>query len=86
MIKDENGVYHYHHEKAAKAIEFLYSSDNEEYKKAYIAATDVMFEMDKMISDYKKLIKQYRKDIEILRKMYENVNREIREMKEAANG
>ena len=34
MIKDENGVYHYYHEKAAKAIEFLYSSDNEEYKKA----------------------------------------------------
>lgn len=86
MIKDENGVYHYHHEKAAKAIEFLYSSDNEEYKKAYITALDVMFDMDKMINDYGKLIKQYRKDIEIQIKINENLNREIRGMKEAANG
>jgi hypothetical protein len=86
MIKDENGVYHYYHEKAAKAIEFLYSSDNEEYKKAYITAVDVMLEMDKMISDYKKLIKQYREDIDIEIKINANLNKEIREMKEGING
>ena len=84
--KDTDGIYKYYCAKGTDAISFLRNAEDEVHRKAYEIATDEFFKLEHRISDYEKLIKQYRNDMNDLHKIIQNLNKEIREMKEEVNG
>jgi len=84
--KDTDGIYKYYCAKGTSAIYFLHNAEDEDHRKAYEIANDEFFKLENRISDYEKLIKQYRNDINDLHKIIQNLNKEIREMKEGING
>jgi len=47
---------------------------------------DEFLKLEDRIGGYEKLIKQYRNDMSDLHKIIQNLNKEIREMKEGING
>ena len=57
MIKDEDGVWHYHYEKAMKQIEFLL--EIEKYKEIYFDVLNEMSRLDDLIDSYHKSVKSY---------------------------
>lgn len=67
MFKDENGICHSYYGKAANAIAFLYESDNEEHKKKFNIAINVMMNMEKIITDCKILLEEKEKEIAYLK-------------------
>jgi hypothetical protein len=67
-------------------ISFLHTSENEDDKKVYEILVDELLKLENRISDYEKLIKQYRNDMNDQHKIIQNLNKEIREMKEGING
>ena len=84
--KDTDGIYKYYCAKGTNAISFLRNAEDEVHRKAYEIANDEFFKLENRISDYEKLIKQYRNDMNDLHKIIQNLNKEIREMKEGING
>lgn len=83
--KDTDGIYKYYCAKAMDTISFLHNSESEVHKKAHEILTHELLKLENRISDYEKLIKQYREDMNDLHKIIQNLNREIREMKEEEN-
>lgn len=83
--KDTDGIYKYYCAKAMSTISFLHTSENEDDKKVYEILVDELLKLENRISDYEKLIKQYRNDMNDLHKIIQNLNKEIREMKEEEN-
>ena len=81
MIQDENGVYHYHYEKAMKAIEFLLKT--KETEETYYAVLREMIRLDDLIESYDKTVKGYREEVWELKEIIGRKNKVIREMKEA---
>ena len=84
--KDIDGVYKNYCSKGIDAIAFLYSTEDEVHRKAFEIAVDEFLKMENRIDDYEKLIKQYRNDMNDMHKIIQNLNKEIREMKEGING
>ncbi len=84
--KDTDGIYKYYCAKGTNAISFLRNAEDEVHRKAYEIANDEFFKLENRINDYEKLIKQYRNDMNDLHKIIQNLNKEIREMKEGING
>jgi DNA repair ATPase RecN len=84
--KDIDGVYKNYCSKGIDAIAFLYNTEDEVYRKAFEIAVDEFLKMEDRVDDYEKLIKQYRNDMNDMHKIIQNLNKEIREMKEGMNG
>lgn len=84
--KDTDGIYKYYCAKGTNAISFLRNAEDEVHRKAYEIANDEFLKLEDRISGYEKLIKQYRNDMNNLHKIIQNLNKEIREMKEEMNG
>ena len=84
--KDTDGIYKYYCAKAMDTISFLHTSENEDDKKVYEILVDELLKLENWISGYEKLIKQYRSDMNDQHKIIQNLNKEIREMKEGING
>jgi hypothetical protein len=81
MIQDENGVYHYHYEKAIKAIEFLV--ETKETEETYYAVLREMIRLDDLIESYDKAVKGYQDEVWELKEIIGRKNKVIREIKEA---
>ena len=84
--KDTDGIYKYYCAKAMNIISFLHTSENEDDRKTHEILVDELLKLEGRISDYEKLIKQYRNDMNGMHKIIQNLNKEIREMKEGING
>jgi uncharacterized coiled-coil DUF342 family protein len=84
--KDIDGVYKNYCAKGIDAISFLYSTGDEVHRKAFEIAVDEFLKMEDRVDGYEKLIKQYREEMNTLHKIVQNLNKEIREMKEEING
>lgn len=78
MIKDENGVWHYHYEKAMKQIEFLL--EIEKYKEIYFDVLNEMCRLDDLIYSYHKSVKGYENEVWELKEIIGRKNKEIREL------
>lgn len=81
MIQDENGVYHYHYEKAMKAIEFLVETKKTE--ETYYVVLREMIRLDDLIESYDRTVKRYQDEVWELKEIIGRKNKVIREMKEA---
>ena len=81
MIQDKNGVYHYHYEKAIKAIEFLV--ETKETEETYYAVLREMIRLDDLIESYDRAVKRYQDEVWELKEIIGRKNKVIREMKEA---
>lgn len=84
--KDTDGVYKNYCSKGIDAIAFLYNTEDEVHRKAFEIAVDEFLKMEDRVDGYEKLIKQYREDMNDLHRIIQNLNKEIREMKEGING
>lgn len=84
--KDISGVYKNYCSKGIDAIALLYNANDEAYRKAFKIAVDEFLKMEDLVDGHEKLIKQYRADMNNLHKIIQNLNKEIREMKEGVNG
>jgi DNA repair ATPase RecN len=84
--KDTDGVYKNYCAKGIDAIALLHNVENEVHKKVFEIALDEFLKLEDRIDGYEKLIKQYRNDMNDLHKIIQNLNKEIREMKEGING
>ena len=84
--KDIDGVYKNYCSKGIDAIAFLHNAKDEDHRKAFEIAVDEFLKMEDRVDGYEKLIKQYRNDMNDMHKIIQNLNKEIREMKEGING
>jgi DNA repair ATPase RecN len=84
--KDIDGVYKNYCSKGIDAIAFLHNAEDEDHRKAFEIAVDEFLKMEDRVDGYEKLIKQYRNDMNDMHKIIQNLNKEIREMKEGING
>jgi DNA repair ATPase RecN len=84
--KDTDGVYKNYCAKGIDAIALLHNVENEVHRKVFEIALDEFLKLEDRIDGYEKLIKQYRNDMNDLHKIIQNLNKEIREMKEGING
>ena len=84
--KDIDGVYKNYCSKGIDAIAFLYNAKDEDHRKAFEIAVDEFLKMEDRVDSYEKLIKQYREEMNTFHKIIQNLNKEIREMKEEING
>ena len=84
--KDIDGVYKNYCSKGIDAIAFLHNAEDEDHRKAFEIAVDEFLKMEDIVDGYEKLIKQYRNDMNNMHKIIQNLNKEIREMKEGMNG
>lgn len=84
--KDIDGVYKNYSAKGIDAIALLHNVENEVHRKVFEIALDEFLKLEDRIDGYEKLIKQYRNDINDQHKIIQNLNKEIREMKEGING
>lgn len=84
--KDTDGVYKNYCSKGIDAIAFLYNTGDEVHRKAFEIVVDEFLKMEDRVDGYEKLIKQYRNDMNDMHKIIQNLNKEIREMKEGING
>jgi DNA repair ATPase RecN len=84
--KDTDGVYKNYCAKGIDAIALLHNVENELHRKVFEIALDEFLKLEDRIDGYEKLIKQYRNDMNDLHKIIQNLNKEIREMKEGING
>jgi hypothetical protein len=84
--KDTDGVYKNYCAKGIDTIAILHNVENEVHRKAFEIALDEFLKLEDRIDGYEKLIKQYRNDMNNLHKIIQNLNKEIREMKEGING
>jgi len=84
--KDTDGIYKYHCAKAMDTISFLHTSENEDDKKVHEILVDELLKLENQISDCEKIIKMERQNNKFLHEVVQNLNKEIREMKEGMNG
>jgi len=84
--KDTDGIYKYYCAKAMDTISFLHTSENEDDKKVHEILVDELLKLENQISDCEKIIKMERQNNKFLHEVVQNLNKEIREMKEGMNG
>ena len=84
--KDIDGVYKNYCSKGINVIAFLHNAKDEDHRKAFEIAVDEFLKMENSVDGYEKLIKQYRNDINDMHKIIQNLNKEIRKMREGING
>lgn len=83
MIKRSDGVYEF---ECGKTLDLLRSMKNSENEEIYTATALEVWKLQDIINDYEKVIKMERENNSFLREVVQNLNKEIREMKEGING
>lgn len=83
MIKRSDGVYEFECGKALDSLRSMKTSENEEI---HTATALEIWKLQETIDSYEKVIKMERENNKFLHKVVQNLNKEIREMKEGING